>query len=270
MSLILCRQETVTAPYYVEELGIHLSSSQELCYVIYHNPLLAMDDFVNERLTSFLRTQLKFPILADKLDKWLAGRGPSDELLFLILQECFYYSAAEQTKFRQEVMQLRRLPAWEYKKRRADYFYGLELYGRAVAGYEAILENPEKRELSAVFKASLWNNIAACYAKLFCFQKAMNAYESAWNEEASEDILKRMYYLTLMQPELSLKERFAERVTEELKAVWNADAQGILDEVRCEAPVSEIEELFSKDSIRRVNGASEKINRWKVEYRRMI
>ena len=35
MSLILCRQEPVTSPYFVEELGVHLYSSQELNYVIY-------------------------------------------------------------------------------------------------------------------------------------------------------------------------------------------------------------------------------------------
>lgn len=53
MSLILCRQEPVTSPYFVEELGVHLYSSQELNYVIYHHPLLVMEDFVNERLAAF-------------------------------------------------------------------------------------------------------------------------------------------------------------------------------------------------------------------------
>ena len=43
MSLILCRQEPVTVPLYIEDLGIHLYSSQELCYVIYNNPLLVID-----------------------------------------------------------------------------------------------------------------------------------------------------------------------------------------------------------------------------------
>ena len=47
MSLILCRQEPVASPYFVEELGVHLYSSQELNYVIYHHPLLVMEDFVN-------------------------------------------------------------------------------------------------------------------------------------------------------------------------------------------------------------------------------
>ncbi len=46
MSLLLCRQEPVKNPLYVEFLDIHLFSSQELCYVIYNHPLLVMDDFV--------------------------------------------------------------------------------------------------------------------------------------------------------------------------------------------------------------------------------
>ena len=43
MSLILCRQEEVKNPLYIEALGIPHLSSQELCYVIYNYPLLAMD-----------------------------------------------------------------------------------------------------------------------------------------------------------------------------------------------------------------------------------
>ena len=42
MSFILCRQEEVTHPLYIEALGVHIWSSQELCYVIYNYPLLAI------------------------------------------------------------------------------------------------------------------------------------------------------------------------------------------------------------------------------------
>ena len=34
MSLLLCRQESVTNPYYIEPMGIRIWSSQELSYVI--------------------------------------------------------------------------------------------------------------------------------------------------------------------------------------------------------------------------------------------
>ena len=57
MSLILCRQEPVRHPFYIERLGVHIASSQELCYVIYQNPLLVLDGFVDDRLIEFIRSE---------------------------------------------------------------------------------------------------------------------------------------------------------------------------------------------------------------------
>ena len=68
MSLILCRHEPVRHPYYIERLGIHIASSQELCYVIYNNPLLAMEGLINDNLITFIRTELDMAFLAGKLD----------------------------------------------------------------------------------------------------------------------------------------------------------------------------------------------------------
>ena len=85
MSLLLCRQEAVSRPYYVEPLDIHLYSSQELCYVIVHHPLLVMEDFVDERLIGFIRDELNMGRLAGKLEKWKAAGENPDEMLFFIL-----------------------------------------------------------------------------------------------------------------------------------------------------------------------------------------
>ena len=103
MSLILCRQEPVKIPLYIEDLGIHIYSSQELCYVIYNNPLLVLEDFIDSRLTEFLRSELRMPFLAEKIEKWMESRGATEEILYLILQECNYYSPKEQVAYRQTV-----------------------------------------------------------------------------------------------------------------------------------------------------------------------
>ena len=55
MSLLLCRREPVKHPFYIEVLGIHIYSSQELCYVICNHPLLVMDGFVGKALYSFVK-----------------------------------------------------------------------------------------------------------------------------------------------------------------------------------------------------------------------
>lgn len=103
MSLLLCRQEDVRHPYYAENLGIHLYSSQELSYVIYHYPLLVLDGFVGDGLLDFLRDELNHGFLALKLERWLKSNEDPDECLIMILQECDYYNSAEISRYRQQL-----------------------------------------------------------------------------------------------------------------------------------------------------------------------
>ena len=101
MSLLLCRQEHVKRPYFMEAMGVHLYSSQELSYVIYNHPLLVLEGFVDERLLTFLREELNQGFLALKLERWMKNGDNPDEALLIIQQECDYYSMSEVGRFRQ-------------------------------------------------------------------------------------------------------------------------------------------------------------------------
>ena len=238
--------------------------------MIYNHPLLVMEDFIDSGLVEFLRSELRMPFLAERLEKWLDGRGASDELLFLILQECAYYSPQEQARYRQMVTNLRKISADEYAKRRADYHYSLGLYGKAISMYEKILESGKEKHLSGEFKSKIWNNIAACYSKLFCYQKAMYAYDCAWNEKSEKAYLKRMYFLTLMEPELEVKERYRELIAKEDTDAWSAEAKTCFEEASGAGEVVRLQQLFEKDPIKRIAGANEVVNEWKYQYRKMI
>ena len=270
MSLILCRQEPVTSPYFVEELGVHLYSSQELNYVIYHHPLLVMEDFVNERLAAFLRTELRLPFLAERIQKWIQSRGPSDELLFLILQDCAFYTQAEQAAYRQKVAGLRKLSSHEYEKKRADYFYSLGLYGRSASMYKRILDNGEGRSLSHEFRGKVWNNLGACYGELFSFQKAMEAYVCAWNEKPEAAYLKGMYFLTKLDPELSMKDRCRELLASQDTEGWDREFNEALARAGQTGPAVRLQEIFDRDPEKRLEGAAKVLNQWKLEYRKML
>ena len=165
---------------------------------------------------------------------------------------------------------LRKISVDEYAKRRADYHYSLGLYGKAISMYEKILESGKEKYLSGEFKSKIWNNIAACYSKLFCYQKAMYAYDCAWNEKSDKSYLKRMYFLTLMEPELELKDRYKELIESEDTSAWNVEAQGSFDESASAPEVIRLKQLFEKDPIKRITGASELVNEWKAQYRKMI
>ena len=121
MSLILCRQEPVRHPFYIERLGVHIASSQELCYVIYQNPLLALDGFVDDRLIEFIRSELGLSFLAGKLEAWQRSGESQDELPIVILQECCYYTAKEIAAYRQKLAAFRKMNAAEFRKETADH-----------------------------------------------------------------------------------------------------------------------------------------------------
>ena len=63
--LILCRDKTVTHPYYVKELGLHLYTGEELCYFIYHNILLIGEEFLDEPLQRDDSTLISAQLVGD-------------------------------------------------------------------------------------------------------------------------------------------------------------------------------------------------------------
>lgn len=270
MSLILCRHEPVEHPYYIDRLGIHISSSQELCYVIYNHPLLALGDFVNEHLIQFIRDELKQTFLAGKLDAWRKSSEDPDEMLIIILQECYYYTAKEIQKFRQKLVSYRRMNKAEFMKEQADYCFSLRQYGAAVHYYEKILEDWRLKSLSDEFTAAIWNNIGASYAGIFWFEKAMTAYDMSYNFQKSTETLKKIYQLTLLNPELRLKERYQSLLTAERKEAWKKEYEQVLEKASQEDKMQELKLLFEKDPIRRTAGTAELLNRWKKEYRMML
>lgn len=268
MSVIVCRKEPVRHPYYIENLGIHIYSSQELCYVIYHHPLLTLDGFFNQGLLEFIREELDMGFTALKLERWQKSNENPDEMLPLFLQESNYYSTAEISKFRQRIIQLRKLPPAEYAKKKADYLFQYKQYGKAISGYAAILEEAGK-SVDDSFRGSIWHNLGTAYARVFQFSKALDAFDKAYGILKDLMILKKIYELTLLDPALGLKERYQSIVTGDLKAEWDADFAVATEKASESEALQTLEELFQRDSIRRMEGASKMVQDWKQEYRNM-
>ena len=79
-----------------------------------------------------------------------------------------------------------------------------------------------------------------------------------------------MYFLTLMEPELELKDRFKELIEAEDTATWNVEAQACMDEAASSGDVIRLQQLFEKDPLKRIAGANELVNEWKTKYTKMI
>lgn len=271
MSLILCRQEQVKHPFFIDKLGIHIYSSEELCYVIVNHPFVAMDNFVDEELIAFIRNELGQGFLAGKLENMIAARTPVDDMLVTILQENDYYSSKEIHKFSQSLSSYRRMNRAELTKVMGDYYFHQKKYGTAIQYYERILNEWRLKSISNGFTAAVWNNIAASYAGIFWFDKAMEAYEMAYTFDKSKDVIRKMYQLTLFNPDLKVKDRFNTYITSDDRANWKKEFDSVMadgDDMRIVK--SELDSIFEKDPIRRLEAAGKKVTSLKLEYRKMI
>lgn len=269
MSLLLCRQERVRHPYYIESLGLYIYSSQELCYVIYHHPLLGLDGFIDGNLMEFLRNELDLGFTALKLERWLKSGENPDDALILLLQECDYYSMAEINKFRQTITALRKLPAAEYEKERADYLFGLKQYGKSINIYRDILDAAADVKLDDRFVGRIWYNLGSAYARVFRFDRAMEAMEQAYEFLKEQSVIEKLYHLTQLDSELVLKERYQTMISEEEKSKWNEKFEEAGELAAQTEELEELDELFGKDPIRRMEGAAQMVREWKREYRSM-
>ena len=270
MSLWLCRQEQVHHPFYVENLNIHLHSSQELSYVICQYPLMVMDGFVDENLLEFLREELDLGFLALKLERWLASHEDPDEALVMILQECDYYTSAEIARYRQKLTELRRKHPAEYRKMKADELFAMHQYGRAAKVYQELLESPKDSYVNEVYEGRIWNNLGSCYARQFRMQEAFDAYERAYNKLGKEEVLQSLYCLTKLDDSLTMGDRMKALMTEDLQKVWDGRFAQVQEQAGQSDAVGQLEDMFQRDSIRRQAGAASMIHRWKQEYRNMV
>ncbi len=255
MSVILCKEEQVKHPYYVETLGVHLYSSQELCYALYHNPILAMEGFIGEPLLQFIREELGMGFVALKMERWLKAGEDPEELVFLFLQECDYYTTAELSRYRQKIGNLRKLPPLEYAKKKADYLFEFKKYGRAIREYERILEEEGNYRQDQAFCGSVYYNLGVCRARNFQFDQALAAFEQAYSCQKDETILKALYFLTRLDEKLSLKETMQSLIAEEQKKQWNQEFEELQKKALNARALKELEKLFDI---------------WKQEYRAMM
>ncbi|MEY8336881.1 tetratricopeptide repeat protein [Lachnospiraceae bacterium 62-35] len=270
MSLMLCRQEHVEQPFFMDVLGLHIYTSQELCYVIYHHPLLVLEDFVDSHLMDFIRNELDMPYLASRLEKWKKSNENQDELLIIILQECFYYRPSEVNDFRQHIINLRKKHPADYNKAKADYFFEMKQYGRAIPIYEKSLEFPKDHFVGDEFLGKIWCNMGSCYARMFQAEKALKAFEKAYFYLKDESIIQKMYYMTVLNPRVRLKEKYQTLMEEEKKREWDGELEQAREKAGASKEIKELDRLFEKDLVKRTNGAAEMIRQWKREYRNMI
>lgn len=270
MSLLLCRKEPVRHPFSIDVLGLSVYSSQELCYVICHHPLLVMENFVDQTLFDFIRSDLGLGALAGRMERLAESGARSEEILYLYLKECDYCTEEEIRQFRRETAEYRSLPRGVYQKTQADGLFELKQYGRAVKSYEALAAELKDAQEDQELLVQVLANLGAAYAQMFRFHKAYQTYDRAYSLAPDQKLLRAIYMLTCVSPELSVRDTYLSLFNTAQKAVWDQEIRQAQEAGEQAIEVRSFRAVMMRKKEKRLEGVAEMIEKWKQEYRLMI
>ena len=267
MSLLLCRQKAET-PFLHSKLNIGIWSEQELCYVLYHYPLLCLKGFLDERLFDWIESQLQLKKLADTLRKNMQMGESAENQMLTILQECNYYDVDEVLAFSSRMMELKKCSGAELVHMEGMLLYQAEKYSLAYEKFEESIrmldqlihrtgDEEEPRKLTER-KADIFCDMAVIKLRMFDRNKAQELLISSemtyYNKRAV-----RMRYLATGTGELGDNE----------KAELDACREEALQKARESEEYRAVSGLFEKDSVKIMKEARSYISRWKNNYRKM-
>lgn len=190
----LCVHEMAKIPYYVEATGIHIYSIEELAYYLYENIYLIDERIVEEKLYFWIERELGMAALAEKLR---GGRVTGNHVynqVMTILHASEYYTEEELNELSEKIKTISGLQTQERMKYKADELLLNENYWAAIAEYERLLSIRQSSRLNVDFYAKVWNNLAACYGRLFLFEKAAGCFENAYQFQKIPEYKEKAYY----------------------------------------------------------------------------
>ncbi|MEI3176576.1 MAG: hypothetical protein V8S96_09190 [Lachnospiraceae bacterium] len=219
--LLLCRDGKAKKPYPVPELGISLYSAEELCYYIYHYVFLLEPDFVDEELLEFIGTGLGLSGLEAKIRRWIAEEADLSQVLYMILQDVHYYNETELAAFRAQLEWLKKAkPFGAGQKESGLYLLGTRKYEAAIRAYDQIEAGEPDGGMTREFMGALYHNKGMACIGLFDGPRALSCLEQAYENLEQESLLKEIFLLCQMEPELELPSAIKTAVLAEQQMKW--------------------------------------------------
>ena len=262
--LILCREKTVTHPYYVKELGIHLYTGEELSYFICNNILLIDEDFVDERLFDFLE-QLGETRLCERVRRLSEQAGLYD-ILYLLLQELRYYTPAELFAFRRRLEELSEASAGARMKAKGDYLFECGQYYHAIRVYDQVME-AGGASADSEFAAKIWYNKGCCNARLEIFDEAMYCMEKAYQLTKDAALLEKMFVISELGGE-HIPQAADDVISPNMRRQFRTDLEDRKKLAMYTGKALEAAAVMDKPQEEQAEAYRTLLARWKEEYRR--
>lgn len=269
-NFLLCSIKRAKKPYPIPTLGIGLYSAEELCYFMNHYLYLLEEDFICEDLLSFLQNELELPGLVSKIRRWVESRSDMLQIIFMIEQDIRYYSDGELMEMKQRLDMLRQANPAERAKLRADFYLNDGRLMTALRVYERILLGEYGEHIGKALRCQILHNAGVAYARMFEWQKAMDCFVEACHWGPSEELLKEMYQLTLLDQLAEIPQDIFSAISASQQYKWKEEFDTLYRKAQHSGKALEAHTIMDKDSVRRSEGLGRLLSQWKQEYRTMV
>ena len=194
--VILCETTPATISYIFPNTKIEVFSYEELCYYLFNNIALVNEEYISAPMFQWIEEELKLSDLAGMLRGQKRKGAALADLLMTILTYKEYYTVAEVKEFIVRMEKLNGLTAPHFRKLQADGYLRYHKYLKAITIYDEILVRYPELKNNKPLLASIYHNKAVALANNFEQEKAMAAYQKAY--ELNKDPKSIYAYLLLM------------------------------------------------------------------------
>jgi len=207
----LCQIKKAKHPYYIESISTNIFTIEELCFYLQQNIYLIDETIINEKLCDWVRDELGLKKLYRKLYEQLDRQESIGNFILPVFKEIEYLSHAEFRKLHEQISNIEIQPQDMRKKLKADYLVNFKMYGNAINLYYQILKERNPGNMGVRFYASVLNNMAMAYAKLFLFEEAADCLWQSYgivrsNQTYTKYISLLPLYLTETEYEKKLEQ----------------------------------------------------------------
>ena len=268
--VIVCSGKLADNPYVIKEVGKKLYSIEEICYYVGTNVYSIDLSFFSPELISFIKDELKLPVVANKLKSLVSGNYMLNDVITALFCSCDLYSKEEILKIIGLVKSLAEMPAWErnayigYKKlSEGKYLLALK-YFRGTLKEESLVAN----DYGVVLRA-----MGICHIYVSSFKEAADCFYKAYKYTQDNKVLiLALLALKLGNPDKEFNERASEftkdeSIIVEAEKIWKEAEKNALSGLNA----GNINHMFEKLKTDKVTeGYKEievKLQQFKAEYR---
>lgn len=203
MKAIVCVGNYAENPYYFERFDISVYSMEELSFCLKENAFMLGTEIMDDELLHFIAAECDLPELAKELYPMVHRSGSLSVFVTCILEYVGFYDKETIAQTANTVKMGSGLSDYEKQKLRIDFLIQKNKYLPALEAYDEMISQVETQNISGKtarrLSADMWYNKGIIYAKLFLYNNAAEAFETAYEIRKTPTVLKAWLFAKRME-----------------------------------------------------------------------